>query len=220
MDSNRRTSVRPYKKGVPMKLFFSPGACGLASQIALREAGFNFDLVRVDLAKKTSTEGDYYKINPKGYVPALQMDSGDVITEGAVILQWIADQKPDKNLIPKFGTTERYKAMEWLNFVATELHKGFSPFFNSSVSGNAEVRQSLMDRVNVRLKFINEHLTKNQFVLGNQFSVADCYLYNILRWAPAIKCDLTSYHGLLGFMERMTQRPSVRAAVEAEGLKL
>src|SRR5665213_2682021 len=117
-----------------MKLYYSPGACALGAQIALREAGMKFDMVKVDLAAKTTADGsDYKKINPKGYVPALQESNGEVLTEGAVILQWIADQVPDKKLLPKFGTKERYRAMEWLNFVATELHKSLSAFFNKAL---------------------------------------------------------------------------------------
>lgn len=201
-----------------MKLYYSPGACALASQIVLREAGLKFDMVKVDLqAKKTADGADYKKINPKGYVPALQDDSGEIYTEGAVILQRIADQAPDKKLLPKLGTKERYHAMEWLNFVSTELHKGLGAFFNKSL--NDDAKASMLDKLNVRLDFLNSHLQTHSFVLGNEFSAVDAYIYNIIRWAAPLKIDITKYTAILGLMEKVGTRPSARAAVEAEGLK-
>src|SRR4051812_3198560 len=202
-----------------MKLFFSPGACALASQIVLREAGVKFDLIKVDLAaKQTADGGDYKKINPKGYVPALQDDGGEIYTEGAVILQRIADQAPDKKLLPKFGTKERYHAMEWLNFVATELHKGFSVLYNKAI--NEEGRQSVIERLHVRLDFLNTHLLKTGgFVLGAEFSAVDAYVYNIVRWSKPHKVDISNYAGILGLMEKVGNRPSTRAALDAEGLR-
>jgi glutathione S-transferase len=202
-----------------MKLYFSPGACALASQIALREAGVKFDMVKVDLAaKKTADGGDYKQINPKGYVPALQDDSGEVYTEGAVILQRIADQAPDKKLLPKMGTKERYHAMEWLNFIATELHKGFGAFFTKALDG--EAKNIMLGRLDARLAFLNTHLQKSAFMLGNEFSVVDAYVYNIIRWASPLKVDITKYPAIMGLMEKVSARPAVRASVEAEGLKV
>lgn len=202
-----------------MKLYFSPGACALASQIALREADLKFDLVKTDLRTKKIADGeDYMKINPKGYVPALALDDGKLLTEGVVILQWIADQKPEKNLLPKLGTIERYRAMEWLNFISTELHKGLGAFFNPIIKD--EVRESLLSKLNVRLKFLDEQLLKTPYVLGAEFSVVDAYVYNIMRWAQPLKVDLTAYKGILGLIDKVSSRPSVRAALEGEGLRL
>jgi glutathione S-transferase len=202
-----------------MKLFYSPGACALGAQIALREAGFNFDLVKVDLRNKTCADPDFYKLNPKGYIPALLTNEGDLLTEGAVILQWIADQKTEKNLLPKFGTMERYRSMEWLNFLASEIHKGFGALFDSTVGSHAEVKESFVKRLSNRLKVLDDHLQTRDYVLGANFSVVDCYLFNMLRWAPYTKFDMSQFHALLKFMEKMSQRPSVRASIEGEGLK-
>ena len=200
-----------------MKLYFSPGACALASQIILREVGQKFDLVKVDLKTKEYAEGDFKKLNGKGYIPALKLDSGELLTEGAVILQYLADQHPEKNLLPKFGTMERYRAMEWLNFIATELHKGMGSLFN--VALNEEARKSITDKLNLRLEFLNNHLKANSYMLGSEFSVVDAYVYNIIRWTAATKVNVSQFPAILGFMEKMSARPHVRAAVEAEGLK-
>lgn len=201
-----------------MKLYFSPGACGLGSQIALREADAKFDLVKVDLKAKTSAEGDFWAVNPKGYIPYLKLDSGEGFSEAAVIMQWIADQHPEKKLFPQWGTNERYHAMEHLNFVATELHKGIGGIFNASLS--EEAKDVLRARALHRLDFMNQRLSTNKWVLGDSFSIVDGYLYNMLRWTKPVRVDLTRLTHLLGFMERMETRPTVRAAVEAEGLKL
>jgi glutathione S-transferase len=201
-----------------MKLYFAPGACALGVQIALRESGLKFDLVKVDLAAKTTADGrDFKKVNPKGYVPALEEDNGDILTEGAVILQWIADQVPEKKLLPKLGTKERYHAMEWLNFVSTELHKGLSAFFNKSL--NQEARTAMMEKLQLRLTFLNTHLKTHPFVLGSEFSVVDGYIFNIIRWAAPLKVDLSQHSAILGLLEKVGMRPSARAAIEAEGLK-
>lgn len=202
-----------------MNLYYSPGACALASQIVLREAGLNFEMIKVDLRAKQYAGGDFKEVNPKGYVPALQLKNGELMTEGAVILQWIADQVPDKNLIPKFGTAERYKAMEWLNYIATELHKGFSPLFYSSIMSEDSIKMA-HDRLQLRLAVLDEQLQKNDFILGKEFSVVDAYAYNIIRWAHLHKVDLTAHKGIVGLMEKMATRPSVREAVAAEGIRL
>lgn len=202
-----------------MKLYFSPGSCGLASQIALREAEQAFDLIKVDFNTKKTVEGDYLQVTPKGFVPALKLDDGDVITEGAVILQWIADHYPESKLLPSFGTRERYRAMEWLNFVASDLHKGmgvmFSPFIDSASKDNFS-----KGNLASKFKYIEEHLSKNDYVLGVQFSVADAYLYNVLSWPPRVKIDMSNYTSIQKFMARMEQRPSVRASLKAEGLRI
>ena len=200
-----------------MKLYFSPGSCGLASQIALREAEQTFDLVKVDFATKTTVDGDYFAVTPKGLVPALQLDDGDVLTEGAVILQWIADRHPERRLLPPFGSRERYDALAWLNYVATDLHKGmavmFSPFIDAaSKTGFAD------GNLATRFAYIEAHLTENDYLLGAQFSVADAYLYNVLCWPVRVDIDLSQHGAIARFMLRMEQRPSVRAARKAEGL--
>lgn len=202
-----------------MKLYYSPGACALGVQIGLREAGLKFEMIKVDLKAKQSAEGDYKKFNPKGYIPAVLSDDGELWTEGAVILQRIADLVTDKKLLPKLGTKERYRAMEWLNFTASELHKNIGAFFNAQL--NEEAKTSMRAKVDTRLEFVNEHLQKTGgYFLGAEFSMIDAYVYNILRWTKGVKIDISKFPAILGFMEKMSQRPTVRAAVEAEGLKL
>ncbi len=200
-----------------MKLFYSPGACALSVQIILREAGYSFDLIKVNLKTKESEVGDFRKINPKGYVPVLQLDSGEVFTENAVILQWIADQKTEMKLFPKFGTVERYPAMEWLNFISTELHKGISSLFSPFDDQGKKV---IMTKLQVRLAFLEKHLSQNKYVLGSEFSIADAYLYNVMRWAKVVNIDMSEQKSILDFMERMLKRPSVVESVAAEGLAL
>lgn len=202
-----------------MNLFYSPGACGLASQIALREAGMNFELVKVDLKAKEYAGGDYKKLNPKGYIPALQLANGHLMTEGAVILQWIADQVPEKNLLPKFGTMERYKAMEWLNFIATEIHKGLGSLFGAGVM-NEETKTQIKSKLDLRLTVLDQHLHQNPYILGANFSVADAYAYNVLRWTGLVGVDTSKHTALQKFMTKMSERPTVKDAVAAEGIKL
>jgi glutathione S-transferase len=199
-----------------MKLFFSPGACALASQIVMRELVMKFDLVKVDLGAKKYDGGDYYSINPKGYVPTLKLDSGETLTEGAVILQYLSDQAPDKKLFPKFGTLERYHAMEWLNFVATELHKGIGVLF--ALGTNDAAKKTVVDKLQPRFKYLEDHLAKTPYLLGKEFSIVDAYAFNVLGWTNFLKVDLSAYPNILGFMERVMGRPSVQAAREAEGL--
>lgn len=198
-----------------MKLYFAPGSCGLASQIALREAGQTFDLLKVDFATKTTVEGDYLKVSAKGFIPVLKMDDGDLLTEGAVILQWIADQHPDARLLPPFGTRERYKVMEWLNFVASDLHKGMAVMFSPFIDKASKISFA-QGNLASRFEYIEEHLSANDYVLGDQFSVADAYLYNVLRWPPRVDIDLSPYTAIHRFMQRMELRPTVIAALAAE----
>lgn len=200
-----------------MKLYYSPGSCGLASQIALREVGLKFDLIKVDFKTKTTIEGDYLQVTPKGFVPALRLDDGDLLTEGAVILQWIADKHPEAKLLPHFGTKERYRALEWLNFVASDLHKGMAVMFSSLVSQESKDKFAQGNLIN-KFDYIDAHLSSNDYVLGAQFCVADAYLYNVLSWPPRVGLDISGYPAIQRFMKRMGQRPSVRAAQDAEGL--
>lgn len=200
-----------------MKLYFSTGSCGLASQIALREAGQPFDLIAVDFKTKRTVEGDYFQVTPKGFVPALKLDDGDVLTEGAVILQWIADNNPERNLFPPFGTRERYKALAWLNFVATDLHKGMAVLFSPFVDKTSKVKFS-EGNLTGKFEYIEKHLSTNDYVLGGQFSIVDAYLYNILRWPVRVNVDTANYTAIREFITRIERRPSVRASLEAEGL--
>ncbi|ANH67979.1 glutathione transferase GstA [Mitsuaria sp. 7] len=200
-----------------MKLYFSPGSCALATQIALREAEQEFQLIKVDFATKTTVEGDYFQVSAKGLIPALQLDDGDVLTESAVILQWIADQHPQFKLLPVLGSRERYQAMQWLNYVATDLHKGMAVIFSPFVDAESKARFAEGNLAG-RFEYIEQHLASNDYVLGEDFSVVDAYLYNVLRWPVRVDIDMSPYTSIGQFMDRMVQRPTVRAALKAEGL--
>lgn len=202
-----------------MKLYFATGSCGLAPQIALREVEQEFDLIKVDFATKTTVEGDYYQVTPKGFVPALVLEDGEVITEGAVVLQWIADHHPQSRLLPPAGTSERYRAMEWLNYVATDMHKGYATLFSPFIDEASKAR-FIEGNLSPRLAYLNDHLSSNDHLLGNDFSAADAYLYNILTWSHRVNIDLSPYPSIGKFMARVEQRPTVRAALMAEGLPL
>lgn len=202
-----------------MKLYFATGSCGLAPQIALREAQQTFDLIKVDFKTKTTIEGDYFQVTPKGFVPALQLDDGEVITEGAVVLQWIADHNPERRLMPAPGSPERYRALEWLNYIATDMHKGYATLFSPFLDDASKVR-FIYGNLSTRFEYLEEHLSRNDYLLGPEFSVADAYLYNILTWSHRVNVDLSAYAAIQRFMERMGERDSVRASLEAEGVSL
>jgi glutathione S-transferase len=200
-----------------MKLYYSPGACSLSPHIALLEAGLPYDLVKVDVrAKKLENGDDYYKINPKGQVPALGLDNGEVMTEGPVIVQMIADQVAAKNLAPARDSAERYKLQEWLNFTTTELHKNFSPLFNPAIPD--EVKAFFKDRIMGKFKYADEKLAGRDYLMGSQFTVADGYLYTMLRWADGNKMDLSALNNLMAFKDRVGARPKVQEALTKEGL--
>lgn len=200
-----------------MKLYYSPGACSLSPHIALMEAGLPFDLVKVDLrAKKLENGDDYLKINPKGQVPALALDSGELMTEGPVIVQVIADLAASKNLAPASGSPERYRLLEWLNFLTSELHKTFSPLFNPAIPD--EVKAFFRDRLMGKFKYIDGALAGGDFLMGKQFTVADGYLFTMLRWADAMKLDLTELKTLMAYKARVGDRPKVQEAMVKEGL--
>lgn len=200
-----------------MKLYFAPGACSLSPHIALREAGLPFDLEQVDLkTKQTKSGADYRTINPKGSVPALALDGDQVLTEGSAIVQYIADQKPEKKLAPTAGTPERYRLQEWLNYVATEVHKGLSPLFNPKAS--EEWRQVVKENAARRFDFLSGKLEARPYLMGESFTVADGYLFTILRWTDPLKVDLTPWPILKAYSERVAKRPAVREALKAEGL--
>lgn len=199
-----------------MKLYYSPGACSLAVHIVLRELKYKFDLVRVDLAAKRTESGeDYLAVNPKGYVPALQLDDGTVLTEVSVIIQYLADQKPRRGLAPKPRTPERYKLMEWLSFTASEIHKGISDFFNPKMT--PEWREAKLERLNRRLDYLNRALGTNEYLMG-EFGIADPYLFTVLNWTKRHDIDLSNTPNLQSFMARIAERNTVKKAMKAEGL--
>jgi len=200
-----------------MKLYFSPGACSMSPHICLREAGLAFDTEQVDLAtKKTAGGADFTKVSPLGYVPALQLDSGEILTEGPAIVQWIADQKPDSGLLPKNGTMARYHAQEWLNFITAELHKAIGALFNPAVPDSW--RQATIDRLASRFDHITKQLDGKQFALGAQFSAVDAYLFTVLGWTSYLKISLDKWPAIQAYMTRVAARPQVQAAMKAEGL--
>lgn len=198
-----------------MKLYLSPGACSLSPHIALREAGLDFEVDVVNMKTKETRSGkDFTTINPKGYVPALELDEGGVLTEGAVIVQYIADRKPESKLAPKSGTLERYRLQEWLNYIAAEVHKGFSPLFNPGATDDA--KQATRDALAKKFVFLAASLEKKQFLTGDTFTVADAYLFTILNWANFVKIDLSAWPPLKAYVERVSARPAVKAALDAE----
>ena len=200
-----------------MKLYYTPGACSLGPHIALLEAGFKFDLEKVDLvSKKTASGGDFTMINPKGYVPALVLDDGSVLTEAGVILQYIADQKPEAGLAPRMGSMERYHLMEWINFISTEIHKAFGPFWDGSNSDPA--KQGARDYLAKRFGFVEQALAKSPFLMGNTFTVADAYLFTVVNWTNFHAIDLGPWPKLKDFMGRVAARPRVHETLKSEGL--
>lgn len=200
-----------------MQLYYSPGACSLAVHIVLREAGLPFELVRVDLkTKRTETGEDYLRINPKGYVPALRLDDGDTLTEVGVILQYLADQRPGSGLAPKFGTRERYRLMEWLSFVSSEMHKTLGALFNPKVT--PEWRAAIIERFGMRSDYLAATLKDRQYLTGDKLTIADAYLFVVLAWTNLHKIDMAKWPALTGFMGRVAARPAVQQAMTAEGL--
>lgn len=198
-----------------MKLYFAPGTCSLASNIALREAGIPFELDKVNFAdKKTASGEDFLTINPKGYVPTLKLDDGTLLTENAALLPYIADLNPSAGLAPKAGTLERYRLHEWLAFINSEVHKQFSPIFNPKTPEMTKENSRAM--LAKRLGLIELTLKTQDFLMGNTFSVTDAYLFTVLRWAPKTGVDLTPFPAVQAFMERVRKRPSVEAAINAE----
>jgi glutathione S-transferase len=200
-----------------MKLYYSPGACSMAPHIVLREAGYQFDLVKVDIPnKKTAGGDDYWKVNPKGYVPALQLDDGQVLTEVGVICQYLADQKPESGLAPKFGTMERYRLMETLNFAASEIHKQIGALFNPKMT--PEMKEVQLGVIERRFNALEKALEGKQYATGDKFSVADAYLFTVLNWTGMHKIDLGKWPNIQSFMARVGARPAVQETLKAEGL--
>ena len=200
-----------------MELFYSPGACSLAPHIVAREAGLPIDLVKVDLsAKKTAGGGDYLKVNSKGYVPALRLDDGAVLTEVATVVQVLADRKPETKLAPALGTSDRYRVMEWLTFISSELHKGFGPLWYPNT--NEETKAQIKERLAKRLGWLDSALAGRDYLTGSTFTVADAYAFTILNWAGMLKIDLAPYQNVRAFIGRVAARPKVQEALRAEGL--
>ncbi len=200
-----------------MKLYYSPGACSLAPHIVLHEAGCEFEIERVDIPnKKTESGADYWEINPKGYVPALKLDDGNVLTEVAVILQYIADQNQSAHLAPKFGGIERYHLLEWLNFIATEVHKQIGALFNPKMT--PEMKAVQLTVIERRMNALDKMLAGKEYLMGESFSIADAYLFNILLWTKKHDIDLGRWPNVGAVQARVAARAKVVAAMTAEGL--
>jgi glutathione S-transferase len=200
-----------------MKLYFSPGACSLSPHIVLREAGLPFELDKVSFGTKQTASGqDFIAINPEGYVPALQLDNGQVLTEGPAIVQYLADLVPEKQLAPVAGSMERYRLIEWLNFIGTELHKTFSPLFNPNAP--EETKQTARTNLIKRIGFVAKQLESASYLTGDRFSVADAYLFTVLNWTRHVGIDLTPWPAVVAYLARVGARPAVHAALVAEGL--
>jgi len=200
-----------------MKLYYTPGACSLSPHIALLEAGLPYDLVKVDLrAKKLENGDDFLKVNPKGQVPVLALDSGELVTEGPVIVQMIADKAAAKNLAPARDSTDRYKLLEWLNFITTELHKSFGPMFSPVLADDAKA--FFKDRVMGKFKYVDGQLAGRDYLMGSQFTVADGYLFTMLSWADRMKFDLSDMPNLVAYKAQVGARPKVQEALTKEGL--
>lgn len=200
-----------------MKLYYAPGACSLSPHIVAHEAGIKLDIEEVDLgAKKTKSGADYGKINPKGYVPALQLDSGEVLTEGVAIVTYLADQKPESNMLPKIGSLDRYRAQEWLTFISSEVHKGFSPLWSDATPDS--YKKSTIDKLGQRFDYVEQRLAGKKYLMGDQFTAADAYLFTILGWTKYKDISLDKWPNLRGYVARVAARPGAHAAMKAEGL--
>jgi glutathione S-transferase len=200
-----------------MKLYYSPGACSLSPHIVLREAGLKFEPVMTSTKTHKLQDGtDFYTINPRGYVPVLELDNGERLTEGPAIVQYIADQAPAKNLAPAAGTMARYRLQEWLNFTTSEIHKTYSPLFNPDVPEEYKTmaRAKLVDRY----RWVDAQLEGKSYLLGDAFSVADAYLFTVTNWGKHVGVDLSGFKNLGAFMARVAARPAVQEAMKAEGL--
>lgn len=201
-----------------MKLYYAPGACSLSPHIVSREAGIGLELEQVDNREKKTISGkDYWKINPKGQVPVLELDNGERLTEGPVIVQYLAEQKPDAGLLPPAGTIDRYRVQEWLNFVTSELHKTYGPIFRPTTP--EEYKKISKENLSKRLDWIEQRLAGKQYLTGDKFTVADAYLFTVLRWSPRIELDIAKWPNIQAYMDRVAARPRVQEALKAEGLQ-
>ena len=201
-----------------MKLYYSSGACGISPNITLNEAGMDFDMIAVDLqTKKTEHGDDFLQVNKKGCIPVLEISEGVTLTEGPAILQYIADQVPEKNLAPKNGTMDRYRLQERLNFITSELHKGFPVFFYPDYADNKDAQAAARTHLRTRFSYINNVLGKQDYLMGDTFSVADGYLYNVTRWTTYAEIDVEKeFPNIYAFMERVEARPAVQKTLKSE----
>jgi len=200
-----------------MKLYYSAGACSLSPHIVLRESGLPFELLLASTKTHKLADGtDYYTINPKGYVPLLELDNGERLSEGPAIVQYIADQVPGKNLAPTNGTMARYRLQEWLNFITSELHKGFSPLFNPATP--EDFKPAAKGRLTDRFKWLDGQLEGKSYLMGEQFTVADAYLFTVANWSGFVGIDLSGLPNLAAYRARVAARPAVQEAMKAEGL--
>ena len=199
-----------------MKLYYSPGACSLSPHIVLNEAGLAYELEKVNLGKHRTADGaDFYAINPKGYVPALELDGGQLLTEGPAIVQYLADRKPESKLAPPAGTLERYRLIEWLNFISTELHKQFGPLFHNA---GEEIKDRQRALIGKRFDYVEAQLAGKPYLLGDTFTVADAYLFTMLTWTKHAGIDLGRWPALNDYFARVGARPQVQATLRQEGL--
>lgn len=200
-----------------MRLYYSPGACSLAPHIVLNELGQPYDLEKVDLgAKKTETGADFLDVNGKGYVPTLDLGTGEVLTEVSTILQYLADKAKNTELLPAFGSMERYRAMETLNFLASEMHKGIGGLFNPAMPEDG--KKAIKDRLTRRFAWLDQQLGKKPYLLGDKYSVADAYAFTVLGWTRHVGIDLSPYAHIVAYLDRVGSRPAVQAALKKEGL--
>ena len=197
-----------------MKLYYSPYACSMATHIILNELGMTFESVPVNLQTHHYKGGDFTTVNPKGYVPALEMNNGEMLTEATTILQYLADQKPDTHLVPKMGTMERYRCQEWLNFIATEIHKGMAPLWKPNLP--EESKTMIKTLLAKRFDYLTTALKGHDFLMGKQYTIADAYLFTILNWAPMLKLDMTKWPALMGYMEKVQTRPATQKTLKTE----
>jgi glutathione S-transferase len=212
-----RVSQLSFRETRSMKLYFSPGSCSLSPHIVLREAGANFELEQVNnQEKKTKSGKDYWTVNPKGQVPCLELDNGDKLTEGPVIVQYVADQKPAAGLAGGAGTMERYRIQEWLNFTTSELHKTFGPLFRPTTpDAFKEISRANLGK---RFDWIDKELAGKQYLMGDKFSVADAYMFTVMRWSPRVNIDISKWPNIKAYVDRVAARPKVQEALRAEGL--
>ena len=200
-----------------MKLYYAPGACSQAPHIVLREARLPFDLVKTDIrAKRTEDGRDYREVNPKGAVPALQLDDGVVLTENAAILQYAGDLAPESGLLPPLGDFDRYRVIEWLNYVATEMHKGFGPLWNPTSTD--ELKETTRTLLGAKFDYLQQRIGDGPYLLGERFTLPDAYLFVVLNWTRIHQIDLSRWPGLTAFVRRVAERPAVQATLRAEGL--
>jgi len=200
-----------------MKLYYAPGACSLAPHIVAREAGLALDLDKLDFATRTTESGEAFSdVNPKGYVPALRLDDGSVLTEVATLVQYLADQAPQSGLAPANGTIERYRLQEWLTFISTEIHKGFGPLWNPALPDAS--KEAAKAQLAKRFAYLEGQLKDRAYLTGERFSAADAYLFTVVNWTKIHKIDLSPYPTLKAYMDRVASRPAVRQALDAEGL--